>query len=115
MTLDTDTLGKLADRLVKVQLALQPLRDEEAALKAQIRELLAAKGPGKYAAGGHVVNAQATRRLDLDAIAKAYPANERPSLYTLKPDTKKVRASLPPDEIEQYMVTGGDLKIGLEP
>lgn len=113
MTLDTNRLETLAAQLIDVQLRLQPLRDQEAALKAQIREALNGEGPGTYQAGNVAVTAKATRRLDLDAIAADFPAERFPQLYKLAPDTKAVRAKLPPEVIEAHMKVAGDMSIGL--
>jgi len=111
MTVQTDTLTALADQLARVQEQLGPLREREAALKAEIRSNLASLGPGEYLAGDHLVVAAATRRLDPKLIEQDYPATTHPQFYKLTVDTAAVRRELAPAAVDEHMRIAGDMAI----
>lgn len=108
---DPRTLAALVDELLTVQEQMEPLKAREADLKARIRN---AAEPGENAAGTHTVTLAPSRRLDLTAIAKAYPATEHPELYVLTPDTKKVRANLAPAAVDGFMKESGEPRVTIK-
>lgn len=95
-----DVLGPLLNELAGIQSRLEPLKEAEADVKARIREAVAAVGPGTYEAGGHVLNAGITRRVDVDAVAQAYPVTDNPQLYKLVPDLAAIKKNLSPAVVE---------------
>lgn len=109
-----DTLAPLLDELATVQSRLEPLKEAEAEVKARIRDALATVGPGTYEAGGHVLNAGVTRRVDIDAVAAAHPVGTHPQLYRLVPDLAAIKKNLAPAELDGYMTVTGDMRIGLK-
>lgn len=115
MTTDTTTdLAELARQLAAVQTRLAPLKEQEAALKAQIREHLSTLGPGTYQAGDHTIAATATRRIDVTAIAEIYPVTSNPELYKLTVDVAAVRKHLAPAVVDALMTTAGDMGIRVD-
>lgn len=109
-----DVLAPLLNELADVQARLEPLKETEVDVKARIREALATVGPGTYEAGGHVLNAGVTRRVDVDAVAAAHPVDTHPQLYRLVPDVAAIRANLAPAELDGFMTVAGDMRIGLK-
>lgn len=116
----TDTDHTLEDRLAPLAADLaNALAEEKKAkqradeIKAEIRALLAQHGPGTYAAGLETIKATTARTVDVKKVADAFPAGAHPYLYTLKPDTKLVRAHLDEDQLENYLTDAGDMRIGL--
>lgn len=106
-----DQLAPLAEHLAEVQRAVAGLKREEAQIRAAIRALTDTAGPGTYGAGNHAITISLNRRLDLDAVAAAYPPAQYPNLYTLKPDTALVRANLTPAQVDDLMVEAGEPRI----
>lgn len=103
-------LSTLVDDLLSVQEAMEPLKAREADLKARIRE---AAQPGENAAGAHTVTLTPNRRLDLAAVAKAYPATEHPELYRLEPTATNVRKHLAPADVDAFMKETGDPRVSI--
>lgn len=105
-------LEPLADDLANALADRDKAATRAEEIKAEMRALLADAGPGDYAAGMHTVKAGVTRTINSSRVAADYPANIHPYLYELKPDTKKVRAHLDEQQLEQYLDTS-DLRITL--
>ena len=108
---DPRNLAALVDELLTVQEQMEPLKAREADLKARIRD---AAEPGENAAGTHTITLAPSRRLDLTAIAKAYPAETYPQLYTSTPDTKKVRAAFAPAVLDGFMKESGEPRVTIK-
>lgn len=78
----------LADELEEVRAKAKALREREAELTAELRDMV----PGDGTFGP--VTVSTPRTLDADAVAAAYPATTHPYLYSLKVDTAKAKAHL---------------------
>lgn len=97
-----EQLAPLAAELATVQEKINDLRDQESTLKAQILDLTHGD-PATYGAGNVDVIVSQASRLNLAAIAKAYPATTHPQLYALTPDTKAVRHYLAEADLEPFL------------
>lgn len=102
-TLD-DRLAPLAAQLAAIQEAREVLTAREADVKAAILELC--PGPDRYVAGDHLLYVSVASRIDFAAVAAKYPASSYPELYSLVPDTKKVRHHLAPSDVEYVSKPG---------
>lgn len=102
----TDVSATALEQLAAERAALLAQRDDiTAALEANKAAILAATdGPDKYAAGPLTIEVTQASRLDLAAIAKAYPVNDHPQLYKLTPDTKAVRHHIAEADLDAFTV-----------
>lgn len=98
----------LANALADAKKATQ--RADE--IKAEIRAIVEAHGPGDYAAGLETVRVTIAHSLDAKKVAADYPASAHPYLYKLAPDTKLVRAHLDEAQLERYLTPSAP-RIGL--
>lgn len=107
-----DHLDPIANELATVQADIKKSQQREKELKDELRAHLEALGPGEYAAGLETIRVTIAHTLDAKAVERDYPAGAHPYLYSLKPDTKLVRAHLDEEQIERYLVAGTP-RIGL--
>ena len=106
-----DALAPHAEHLADLTRAIADLTAQADEVKATIRSIVATHGPGTYGSGRYTVGVSLNRRLDLEALARKYPATLRPDLYRLTPDPSAVRKALPPVVLEEFMSEVGEPRI----
>lgn len=100
--IDQGTLATLAAERAQLQEQAEQIRQALEVNKAAI--LAATDGPDTYAAGALTIEVTQASRLDLAAIAAAYPVTEHPQLYKLTPDTKAVRRHITEADLDTYTI-----------
>lgn len=109
---NTVNINELITQLLQAQENLDTYKQLVDDLKAQIRAYYGEAG--SHTVNGHTVSLSEQRRLDMNAIAQAYPADTHPELYVLMPDTKKVRTAIAPADLEQFNKPLGDLRLSVK-
>lgn len=96
-------LAPLAARLAAIQAQKADLEQTEKALKQAILALT--PGPDTYQAGDISVVVSQARVIDKKAVETKYPADKHPELYSLVPDTTKIRQHIAPVDLEALQTT----------
>lgn len=100
----TQNLTALHDRALTLTDEIATRTQELEEIKAAIRDQATL---GEHAAGtGHVI-LSVNRRFNPEAFTADFPASTRPDLYKLVPHAPAVKAALPPNKYEGYMVEVG--------
>lgn len=76
-------------------------------IKSELRKL----GPGSHPAGAFTVTVSPNRRLDEAKVTELYPVVRYAHLYVAKPDPKKIRAALAPNDVDALMSEVGAARV----
>lgn len=89
----------LINQIVEKRALVEQLEDQINELEAQFLET---HDPGTYKVGSYKVTVKnPPQRLNARKVQAAFPVSERPDLYTPKLDTRKVRNSFAPKDLEE--------------
>lgn len=75
-------------------------------LRNNVRDEMAAAGPGLHTAGALAVTVSAPRRLNADLLRAMFPAEDFPMLYKPTPDTAAVKNFLSTEVLEGLYQAG---------
>lgn len=103
----TPQIEALAKEYVDLEYQITHWKERQTEIQDQLRELLP---PGtKHPAGNLTVTVSKPREtINTTAFAKAYPVTTHPEMYSPKPDTKKIRQHLAPNQLaQQGLITQG--------
>lgn len=98
----TEKTSQLIDKYLDLKLQAESLTDQMDAIKERLAEL----HPDGIDTGTHKVAISKPGRINEKALAEAFPAHDHPYLYSVKPDTKKVRAKFSPEQLEAFLTFG---------
>jgi hypothetical protein len=105
-----DAVAALVRDLAEVQAQKANLTEHEDSLKAALR---AVAGVGTTKVGDLTLSISQSRKLDVDAVTRAYPADEYPEFYPASLDAKRFKAYVSPARHDELMVPNGEPRVSL--
>jgi hypothetical protein len=105
-----DAVAALVRDLAEVQAQKANLTEREDSLKAALR---AVAGVGTTKVGDLTLSITQARKLDTDAVTRAYEPDEFPEFYPATLDTKRIKAYLAPAAYDALMVPNGEPRVSL--